>query len=66
MKFKEKTFFLIFILFLIIISLTFLVRESPNDVLLENTKYDQNSVSTNHTKEDKELPKYEKNLFNKK
>lgn len=67
MKFKEKIFILIFILFSIIITLTFLVQENPYDVLPEKTIYDQNPVSTNHTKEDKELPKYEKkkkNLFN--
>ncbi|CAG8583973.1 uncharacterized protein OCT59_000247 [Rhizophagus irregularis] len=57
MKFKEKIFILIFILFSIIITLTFLVQENPYDVLPEKTIYDQNPVSTNHTKEDKELPK---------
>ncbi|RGB28862.1 hypothetical protein C1646_672901 [Rhizophagus diaphanus] len=34
-----------------------IIQENPYDVLPEKTKYDQDSVSTNHTKEDKELPK---------
>lgn len=63
MKFKEKIFILIFILFSIIITLTFLIQENPYDVLPEKTIYDQNPVSTNHAKEDKELPKYEKKII---
>jgi hypothetical protein len=60
MKLKEKTFFLIFILFSIVITLTLLVQETPDDVLPKNAKYDQDPVSTNHTKGDTELPKYGK------